>query len=72
MSNCCYKCERRTMTCHSTCEDYKAFKKKHDEDMAKKRKDKNIENIVCDYACEQKTKYLKKYRKDVRGKKYEM
>ncbi len=69
MSNCCYKCDRRHMSCHSTCEDYKAFKKKHDEDMAKKIAEMNTDRMFMDYKNEQVAKTMKSFRKDGKGNK---
>lgn len=57
------------MTCHSTCEDYKAFKKKHDEDMAKKIAEMNADRMFRDYKNEQVAKTMKTFRKDGKGNK---
>ena len=36
--SCCYKCEKRTLGCHSSCEEQEAFKtEKWKESMAKKK-----------------------------------
>jgi hypothetical protein len=57
------------MSCHSTCEDYKAFKKKHDEDMAKKIAEMNIDRMFRDYKNEQVAKTMRTFRKDGKGNK---
>lgn len=38
-TNCCYNCPRRKVGCHSTCEDYIAFKKERDAFNENKMKD---------------------------------
>lgn len=67
-TNCCYKCDRRTMTCHSTCEDYK----KYSDALKKKREQENKErmknNTYMDYVCELNSSKLKKWK---RGTRYE-
>ena len=65
----CQGCEKRTMNCHSTCEDYKAFKKKHDEDMAKKIAEMNTDRMFRENKNEQVAKTMKTFRKDGKGNK---
>jgi len=37
---CCKDCDRRTVGCHSTCEDYKKFRERHEANVKAYRKDR--------------------------------
>ena len=67
--NCCYKCERRTMNCHSTCEDYHKLQKANEERAKAIRKAKDKNNLIDGYVSDQKSRQLKGFRYDGRGNK---
>ena len=52
----CKDCEKRHTGCHSTCEDYKAFRKERDEELAAHRR----EYETADYFVRQKLKGMRK------------
>ena len=45
----CYNCEKRTVNCHCTCEDYKAYKKELEEYNETVRKAKAQDRLMSDY-----------------------
>ena len=49
---CCYKCVKRTMTCHSTCGEYKGFRAAKDEENAKIHAAKKAERNINGYIIE--------------------
>lgn len=61
----CYGCEKRTINCHSTCEDYIAFSKAIRERRAMEHKKRSEENDVYRYTKDMKEKCAMQ-----RGKKY--
>ena len=52
----CKGCEKRHTACHSTCEDYKAFRKERDEEIAAHKR----EYETTDYFVRQKLKAMRK------------
>lgn len=44
----CKGCTRRTMTCHSTCEDYKTFRREKDEENQARRLDVEMRGYYYD------------------------
>lgn len=61
--NCCYKCEKRHISCHSTCEDYLRERKALDEYNEKQRKinqpDRLCNELKNDIIAKTKCKYKK-------------
>ena len=66
--HCCYKCEKRsvykvgdkTITCHSTCEDFRDEQAQNEERNKIIREQKNKEGIYFGYAHDGKVKHAKK------------
>lgn len=57
----CYGCEKRTIGCHATCEDYKEFRAKLDE---RKRREQSFRNPVYymrDQGREERERKRKRY-----------
>ena len=48
----CLNCEKRHVGCHSSCEEYAEFKRNFSEQKEIKRKQKELQNIVCGYVFE--------------------
>lgn len=44
----CLNCMKRQFNCHSTCEEYQAFRKWKDEDNEKIRKNKNLDGMFTE------------------------
>lgn len=44
----CYGCERRSATCHSSCEDYKVYKQEREAQAEMIRKNKQEDNMVTE------------------------
>lgn len=57
----CYKCEKRVLGCHSTCEDYKAFSEKNKDALGKKIEAAKKNYIARDTAFKLKDKLYKRY-----------
>lgn len=62
MKNTCYKCERRTAECHSTCPEYKEAKAKHEEVRLKIRQEQAAFYDAEGFAVEGKIKTIKRIR----------
>lgn len=45
----CYNCDKRTVNCHCTCEDYKAYKQELSEQKAVLEKEKDKQRIMSSY-----------------------
>lgn len=43
---CCYRCEKREVGCHSTCEDYLKLKEEADTAREQRIKDVNLHGII--------------------------
>jgi len=63
MNNCCYKCDRRHMSCHSTCEDYKKYSDALKQKREIERKKRMEYDTYMKYKCETKTANLKNWRR---------
>ena len=65
----CYKCEKRVVGCHSSCEDYKTFREEKDRQNEKIR----AESITADYEVNRQERILgrqaKKILKDGRDRR---
>lgn len=62
----CYNCEKRTLGCHSKCEEYKGYAQKNMDNNEKRRESHVKRKLVEDFEFGIKTKMLKRYR---RGKR---
>lgn len=54
----CKGCEKRHLNCHSTCEEYKEWKRKNDERNDQIRKAKEKDKMLNDY-CVKKSRKIK-------------
>ena len=52
----CLNCEKRHVGCHSSCEEYAEFKRKKKKKKEIKRKQEELQNIVCGYVFESREK----------------
>lgn len=43
VNNCCHMCEKRTMVCHSTCNDYKALMEQKAAEKAARKRELELE-----------------------------
>jgi hypothetical protein len=55
----CLNCERRFVGCHSTCEDYKAFRDKLDKANEAFYEEYRAKDIYMDFVTKSKRKHLK-------------
>ena len=65
----CQNCEKRHLHCHSTCEDYKEWKRQQDERNDQIRKAKEQEALYKSYLCDGIDKHKKKKRERRRGQR---
>ena len=47
VNNCCHMCEKRTMTCHSTCKDYKALMEQKAAEKAARKRELELEHYFA-------------------------
>ena len=59
----CYKCEKRFIECHASCEDYKAYKQAIDELKVQCRKIYLRNDMLEDVTFRRISKYIKKHRR---------
>ena len=57
----CYKCEKRVVGCHSSCEDYKSFREEKDRQNEKIR----AESITADYEVKKQERILSRKAKRI-------
>lgn len=62
MIRCCYKCEERTATCHSTCKKYIDEQAAHVEECCKALEVRKEDLIMGSYALQVRTKYYRRHR----------
>lgn len=68
----CYGCEKRTVNCHSTCEDYIAYSTALKERRAKENAERSKEKVANEFLFERKeTMRKKKYFRRRKGDCYE-
>ncbi len=58
----CKDCVKRYTACHSTCKDYRDWKREKNEDNARRNKQKNAEKITDDYKIKVMQKTRRKYK----------
>lgn len=51
IENPCYKCERRKATCHSTCEDYKAYSEERKKIRHERRVTGDLTSVIYNNKC---------------------
>ena len=59
----CYKCEKRFIECHTSCEDYKTYKDAINELKQRCRKIYLIDDMLEDVTFRRISKYIKKHRR---------
>lgn len=57
----CYKCEKRALGCHSSCEEYKSFREEKDKQKEKMR----AQSITSGYEVDRQKKSLAKQAKKI-------